>query len=268
MNIFQRAKIRYILHHHAIAYRLWRDLSADMPCLRGLDAVKRARLRIFSTLFLHEKHFVAVQGLALTEAMRVVIALQACLPVLELGFNCLSGWTDVVVYPAAFCVNRDSVDAAGVVHHEKRVLVGESWSRGPLVVSWLDVEQDGWAAHSGHNVVIHEIAHKLDNLNGKTNGFPPLHPNMSVSEWTAVLSGAYRHLEDQLEHRQHTSIDSYAASSPAEFFAVASEYFFCAPQLLHSHFADVYRQLQLYYRQDPRARQQTQTRGHSINVAY
>lgn len=251
MNIFKRARIRYILHRHAISHERWLETEETLALLQKLTAVEKAHLRELSTLFLHEKNFVGAQGLELTEAMCVVIAAQACLPVLRLGFNCLLGWTEVIVYPEAFRVSRNSMDTAGVVHHEDQLLIGESWSRGPLILSWADVERDRLQAHSGRNVVIHEIAHKLDSLNGSTNGFPPLNNGMSIPQWTAALSEAYQRLVARVEHHHHTCINLYAATSPAEFFAVISEYFFCAPETLHTHFADVYQQLQLYYRQNP-----------------
>jgi hypothetical protein len=99
--------------------------------------------------------------------------------------------------------------------------------------------------------VIHEIAHKLDTLNGSANGYPPLHYGMDITQWAATLSTAYQSLVRQVEHHHRACINPYAATNPAEFFAVISEYFFCAPETLHTHFADVYQQLQLYYRQDP-----------------
>lgn len=251
MNIFKRARIRYILHRHAVPHKLWLDIVESLTVLQGMSSVEKACLRELSTLFLYEKNFVAARGLTLTQSMRVIIAAQACLPLLRLGFNCLSGWTDIIVYPGAFRVSRDSVDAAGVVHHQEQVLSGESWSRGPLILSWADVERDMLESHSGRNVVIHEMAHKLDALNGSSNGFPPLHSDMPIPRWTEVMSHAYQSLTLGLEQHCHAFINPYAASSPAEFFAVISEYFFCAPETLHSHFAEVYRQLQCYYRQNP-----------------
>ncbi|HEY8159276.1 MAG TPA: M90 family metallopeptidase [Methylobacter sp.] len=138
----------------------------------------------------------------------------------------------------------------GVVHHQEQALIGESWARGPLILSWDAVERDRQDQQSGRNVVIHEIAHKLDILNGSANGFPPLHYGMDIPQWTTSLNTAYQSLVQRVEHHHRACIDPYATTNPAEFFAVISEYFFCAPETLHTHFADVYQQLQLYYRQD------------------
>lgn len=250
MNIFKRARTRYILHRHGIAHALWLEVAEKLALLQGMTAVEKAHLRELSTLFLHEKNFFGAQKLQLTDVMCVAIAIQACLPALGLGIGCLSGWSEVIVYPGAFRITRDDRDAAGVVHHQEQALIGESWSRGPLILSWDDVERDMQGQH-GRNVVIHEIAHKLDMLNGSANGFPPLHYGMDITLWTASLNTAYQSLVRRVEHHHRSCIDPYAATSPAEFFAVISEYFYCAPETLHAHFAAVYQQLQLYYRQDP-----------------
>ncbi|MEC4747479.1 M90 family metallopeptidase [Methylomicrobium sp. Wu6] len=254
MNWFKRAHIRYILHRHPIAHQQWQDVTEKMAVFQGLTAVEKAHLRELATLFLHEKKLLGVQGQEVTDAMRVVIAALACLPVLGLGFGCLEGWTEVIVYPSAFRVRREERDDAGVVHHQERSLSGESWSRGPLIVSWDDIEQDLRETRSVRNVVIHEIAHKLDMLNGPADGYPPLRYGMPVAAWSTTLSAAYQKLVLRVEHHHRTCIDPYAAANPAEFFAVISEYFFCAPDILHAQFAAVYEQLRLYYRQDPLTR--------------
>jgi Mlc titration factor MtfA (ptsG expression regulator) len=251
MNIFRRARILYILRRHFIAYRLWRTVTGALPTLQGLSAVEKARLRTLCMLFLHDKKFVAVQGLQLSAAMRLEIAAQACLPVLKLGLELLSDWKTLIVYPGTFLVDRESTDSIGVVHRERQTLDGESWERGPLILAWAAVEEDRASGDDGYNVVIHEIAHKLDMLDGSDNGRPPLHRDMPGAQWSEALSAAYEHLTESLEHRRRTGIDPYAASSPAEFFAVSSEYFFVAPAILYTHFPAVYRQLRLYYRQDP-----------------
>ena len=251
MNFFKRTYIRYLLHRHAIPHDLWAQVTEQMVVLQGMTAVEKAHLRELTSLFLHKKQFVGVQELQLTDAMCLIIAALACLPALGLGIACLSGWTEIIVYPGAFRISRDERDAAGVVHHQEQALIGESWSRGPLIVSWDDVEQDMQGKQSGRNVVIHEIAHKLDVLNGAADGYPPLHHGMDIAAWSTQLSAAYESLVQQVQHHHRACINPYAATNPAEFFAVISEYFFCAPEILHTHFADVYRQLRLYYRQDP-----------------
>ena len=254
MYFFKRLRTRYILHRHPICHELWAQISNSLVILQGMTAIEKAHLRELTTLFLHQKKFVGAQDFHLTDYMCVVIATQACLPVLKLGMSCLSGWLEVIVYPDAFRITRDVTDDSGVVHHQEQTLIGESWSRGPLILSWQDVEKDMFGKRLGCNVVIHEIAHKLDVLNGSANGFPPLHTDMVIKAWSATLSTAYESLIRRLNLHHSSCINAYAATNPAEFFAVISEYFFCAPEVLHTNFPDIYKQLLLYYRQDTLSR--------------
>ena len=254
MNIFRRAWTRYVLHRHPINHDTWEAVTGRLRLLQGLTAVEKAHLRELSTLFLHDKRIFGAQGFEVTEAMRIQVAATACLPILHMGIRLFSAWSDVVIYADAFRVRRDETDEMGIVHQQDQVLSGEAWSRGPVILSWHDIEQDTQRGHLGHNVIIHEIAHKLDMLDGSANGIPPLHVAMPVPPWTDAFSSAYALLNESLDQHHPVSVDPYAATNPAEFFAVFSEYFFCAPDILHTHFCDVYRQLQLYYRQDPLSR--------------
>jgi len=253
MNFLKRAKIRYILHRYAIKHNLWDSVTDNLQLLQGMSSVEKAHLRELSTVFLQQKRILGVE-MQVTDKMRVMIAVQACLPVLTLGIELLSGWTDIIIYPNAFRVSRDEVDEYGIVHHNERILSGEAWSKGPVILSWGDIERDLQGIHHGHNVIIHEISHKLDMLNGVANGMPPLHVSMQSTQWASNLNSAYQLINQRLENHQSLCINSYAATSPAEFFAVFSEYFFCAPEIVNIHFADVYLLLQKYYRQDPLSR--------------
>ncbi|NOR81337.1 MAG: hypothetical protein GQ529_10990 [Methyloprofundus sp.] len=253
MNFFKRAKTRYILHRYAIKHNLWDSVTNSLQLLQGMSSVEKAHLRELSTVFLQQKRIIGVE-VQITEKMRVIIAVQACLPVLTLGIGLLSGWTDIIIYPSAFRVSRNEVDELGIVHHNERILSGEAWSKGPVILSWDDIERDLQGIHPGHNVIIHEISHKLDMLNGVANGMPPLHVSMQSTQWAGILNSAYQLINQRLENHQNICINSYAATSPAEFFAVFSEYFFCAPDIVNTHFADVYQLLQKYYRQDTLSR--------------
>ena len=251
MKWFEHQRIRYTLSHHPVSHRAWEKLMRGAVVFHGLSAVERAHLRELTTLFLRRKALSGALGLEVTEEMALAVAAQACLPVLELGLDYYDGWVEVVVYPGAFRVEREVVDEAGVVSRLEQSLSGESWLQGPVILSWDDVASDLAQPHPGRNVVIHEFAHKLDMLNGEANGMPPLHSDMVRRRWTEAFSRAYEHLQQRLEHHHHPHIDPYAATSPAEFFAVVSEYFFADPRRLKQHLPAVYEQLALFYRQDP-----------------
>lgn len=240
------------LKRRPIALPAWRELMRA-ELFHGLSSVERARLRVLATLFLQRKSFSGAHDLVVTTDMTLAIAAQACLPVLNLGIESLDDWIEVVIYPGAFRVARDHVEAGGLVSRREQILSGEAWLQGPLILSWDDVADNLGAPEPGYNVVLHECAHKLDMLDGGANGMPPLHVGMSRQQWTETFSAAFAHLQHD-ESIGRNAIDSYAATAPEEFFAVTSEYFFTAPQRLRSEFPAVYEQLALFYRQDPARR--------------
>ena len=214
-----------------------------------LDDEERNRLRGLVTLFLHEKVFQAAGHADIAPQDRLLIAVHACVPILNLGIDAYDEWTTVIVYPDEFIVDCEEEDEAGVVHSGRDLRSGEAWERGPLVISLGDVHaQSAW---EGYNVVIHECAHKLDMRNGAPNGFPRLHRGMSARRWSEVFTQAYEDLRGRIERDEETPIDAYAAESPAECFAVFSEYFFEAPQRLRAAYPGAYRQLAQFYRQEP-----------------
>ncbi|HVA55945.1 MAG TPA: M90 family metallopeptidase [Gammaproteobacteria bacterium] len=240
---------RRALRRHPILEPAWQYALAHCAPARRLPASAQARLRVLATLLLREKSFEPVQGLKLTDDMRALLVTQACIPIINLGLSWYAGWHAFVIYPGLFVPERQSVDAAGVVHRHRHVMAGESWQRGPVILSWEDVMQPG--DPPGHNVVIHECAHKLDMQNGEANGFPPLHRDMDRARWSQVFHAAYAQLQRSRATGEPLPMDAYGLQNPAEFFAVASEVFFEASTVLQTSLPDVYRQLCLFYRQNP-----------------
>ena len=222
---------------------VWHRTVKRLPFLEKFPAEKLSALVL---LFLAEKQFTGAHGLEVTDAMRVSIAAQACVPILELGIDWYAGWTGIVVYPGDFRVRRSEVDEEGVLHEWEDELAGEAMPGGPVVLSW-----DAAAHDASMNVVIHEFAHKLDMLNGAANGLPPLHAGMDRKAWSAAFEQAYEGFCDALERGRDTWMDPYAAEHPAEFFAILSEKFFTEGQEVKRRYPDVYDQLKRFYRQDP-----------------
>jgi Mlc titration factor MtfA (ptsG expression regulator) len=252
MGIFSNWRRKRILQRSRIPQQEWDNIVAGLPLLAGFTQEELQRLRDLATLFLHEKSLEPVQGLELTDAMRIDLAAQAVLPILNLGFDWYDGWTSVVLYPAEFATRHEWVDESGLVHSRREVRAGEAWQRGPVVLSWVDVAASGRC--EGYNAVIHELAHKLDYSSGSINGCPALHEDMRVRDWRAAFEPAYGDLCRRVDAGEETAIDPYAAEAPEEFFAVTSEYFFEQPNLLKQLYPAVYTQMQLFYRQDPAAR--------------
>lgn len=249
LHCFKHWRIRRTLKRYPINRLIWRRLMREDKLFSGLTSVQKAYLRELTTLFIQQKRFRAAQGLALTEAMQIKIAAHACLLILELDLDYYQGWRDIIVYPEAFWVERDEMDENGIVSHQQRVLGGEAWISGPVVLEWQDFDTETQRFEAGRNLVLHEFAHKLDMLNGAANGMPPLHSSMNRQQWTQAFSQAFNQLRLQLEQEQTPTLNPYAATEPAEFFAVSTEYFFTAPDHLAHHFPEVYQQLSLFYRQ-------------------
>jgi Mlc titration factor MtfA (ptsG expression regulator) len=209
--------------------------------------------------------------------MQVNIALQACLPILNLGLDWYRGWSSIVVYPGEFLVPRSIADEDGVVHEYVEPITGEAWEGGPLLLSWEDAQQHTTESGSPYSVVIHEFVHKIDLLDGAADGVPPfasaLHANLDPRRWNAVLADTFERFLAELElieselpaevdpdtdeadpYYAHLPFDPYAAQDEAEFFAVTSEAFFVAPAALQRAFPEWYAMLSAFFRQDPVAR--------------
>lgn len=226
---------------------LWQQTLATLPFLARLSAEEKQRLRALSAQFLAEKEFSAAGDIQLDDAMCLSIAVQGCLPILELGLSAYRDWVGIIVYPDEFVVQRHVEDEDGIVHEFDDVLAGEAWPGGPLVISWHDVTLAG----DGYNVVIHEFAHKLDMLNGEADGIPALHSGVELTEWEHIFFPAYDDFCTRVDAGEATALDPYGAEHPAEFFAIASEAFFEAPQWLASDYPALYALFCRYYRQTP-----------------
>ena len=225
---------------------LWHAAAAALPWVRALPAPRQATLAALAARFLHEKTITAVDGLALDDQQRCMLAALCCLPLLEFGGEGLHGWSQLIVYPDAFRVNRSHIDAAGVMHEWDDELIGEAWDAGPVILSWADIVADCDDPRAGYCVAVHEIAHKLDVLDGVLDGTPAL-PRAWQREWARDFQTAYDSLCAEVDAGHHTTIDAYASESPEEFFAVATEYHFSDPATLRAAMPAVADHLTRFY---------------------
>jgi Mlc titration factor MtfA (ptsG expression regulator) len=248
----------------------WHALEAALPFLRGLEPTEQQRMREMVAAFLTSKSITGVQGMHPDDTTRLVIAAQACLPVLHLGLGHYDDFVEVVVHPSAFVVRRTITDESGLMHEFDDVLAGEAMHGGPIVLSWEDVK-DG-AFDDRTNIVIHEFVHKLDMADGEADGCPPLPPARRAN-WRDALAAAYDAFVDAVERAEASMpddidpedeaadpyyaglpLDPYAATDAAEFFAVAAEAFFVSPESLATAFPTLYSQFRDYFRQDTLSR--------------
>ncbi|WP_082400501.1 zinc-dependent peptidase, partial [Achromobacter xylosoxidans] len=229
-----------------IAPDLWRQVLQAHPFLAALDADESAQLLARSAWLLASKTINGARGLEITDFMRLSIAAQASLPILNLTPTLYEGWDEIIVYPAGFRIPRKQMDEDGVMHEYLEDAAGEAWEGGPLVLSWEDTQ----LSEGGFNVVIHEFAHKLDLQAGFADGMPSLaaHGDIKPREWRRVLDdsldrfiAAVDAVEAAIPHDVDPEsaeadawygqlpLDPYAATDEAEFFAVSSEHFFVDP---------------------------------------
>ena len=246
---------------------LWQRTVGALPFVAARPPDEIERLRALAAEFLARKAITGAAGMEPDDAMRVSIAAQACLPVLNLGLQWYDDFVEVVVYPGEFVAPRTEVDEAGVVHEWTDVLAGESMAGGPVVLSWIDVaeaESSPW-----YNVVIHEFAHKLDMADGQADGCPPM-PPAQARQWRRALGDAYGAFVGRLDaieasiahhvdpdspaadrYYQGLVLDPYAATDPAEFFAVATELFFVDNARLRAAFPILDEAMRAFFRQNP-----------------
>jgi MtfA peptidase len=262
----RKARRRRIVERSAIPDDLWNWALAEHKIFTGLEPADAADLRTITTIFLGEKQFLSVRGIDLDDHMKVSVAAQACLPILKLGIDWYNGWSTLILTPEEFSITRKDVDRAGVIHEYEDELGGQVLELGPVILSWRDVEASGWGDE--YNVVIHEMAHKIDERDGSLDGCPPLPRNMGLKSWRESFTSAYDDIRAAVDRYEagrrrrgaghvrppKPKIDEYAAESPPEFFAVACEYFFESPRLLRAVYPEVYARLSEFFRQDPAER--------------
>jgi Mlc titration factor MtfA (ptsG expression regulator) len=264
----------------SIPQHLWAAQLHRFPQLLRLPAPAREQLRTLCGQFLGQKSMAGAAGLELTAAMELHIAAQACLPILNLGLGWYRGWQGIVVYPAQFRVRRRVQEDNGLEHEFDATLAGEAWYGGPVVLSWQDSKpgaqrpRDAAEAANGTmagNVVIHEFAHTLDLLDGSADGVPPLdrrlHAGLDPAHWARVLDDAYERFCAELDlidsevpadvdpdsvaaepYYARLPLDPYAATDPAEFFAVSSEALFVQADALQAAFPEWHSLLCRFYR--------------------
>ncbi len=214
-----------------------------------MPADLQLQLKQHILVFLDEKRFYGFEGIKINDEIRVTIAAQACLLLLNRETNYYPKLKSIYIYPAAFITNHQRIDAAGVMHENQRVLSGESWELGKVVLSWHDTKHGASIVGDGQNVVIHEFAHQLDQETGIANGAPFLGRQNRC--WSNVLLQEYETLRHQSARGEESLLDKYGATNPAEFFAVASEVFFERPVEMQKRHPQLYQQLHGLYQVDP-----------------
>ena len=228
-------------------------LEANVPIYGRLSELDRAELRGLIQVFLDEKVFEGCGGLTITDEIRVTIVAQACLLLLRRETDIYPKLITILVYPSAYVSNMPQHGPHGIVTEGPQGRLGEAWTSGVVVLSWDDVKMGAADVRDGHNVVFHEFAHQLDQEDGSSDGAPILPKRNLYSAWARVLGEEYDELRQAAETGKKSVLDTYGATEPAEFFAVATEAFFEKPVQLKKKHPELYEELKMYYSQDPEA---------------
>jgi Mlc titration factor MtfA (ptsG expression regulator) len=228
-------------------------LARTFPRFARLGAADQEELKGHIQVFLAEKRFEGAADLKITDEIRVTIAAQACLLLLHRGADYYPGLVSIIVYPSEYIARRAVRNEIGLVSEGHQVRLGETGARGALVLSWDSALRGASDVDDCRNVVFHEFAHQLDAEAGGFDGAPLLPLRSMYDAWSRVLGEEFATLRGRLLDEQPTDLDPYAATSPAEFFAVATECFFQRPRHLHEHHPALFGELSLYYQQDPRS---------------
>ena len=232
--------------------KVWRKIiQRRMPYFNQMPADLQLQLKQHIQVFMSEKKFIGCNGVIITDEIRVTIAAQACLLLLNKKTNYYPKLRTILIYPSAFVKQQQRTYADGTQSVKSINLAGESWGVGRIVLSWQDSLAGAEQPNDGHNVVIHEFAHQLDQENGIANGAPILGKHQDYKTWSNVFNKQFSLLQHQVSLGQASLFDYYGATNPAEFFAVASEVFFEKAQLLSIQYPLLYQQMSAYYHIDP-----------------
>lgn len=226
-------------------------LEQTLPFYGRLSLNERRRLQGHMQVFLAEKQVIGCAGLQVTEPMRVTLAAIACLLLLNEQGHYFPKLRSVLIYPTAYSAKTTTALTEFVVEERKEARLGESWQTDQVVLAWDAVQWDLQHWRDGHNLILHEFAHQLDQADGHAEGVPILPSNSDYTIWAQVMTQAYTQLCQEVERGLKTVLDKYGTTNAAEFFAVATETFFEQPRQLLNHHPALYEQLRRYYRLDP-----------------
>lgn len=225
-------------------------LDANVALYRHLPPELKNQLHRNMNVFLGEKRFEGCGGLEITDEIRVTIAGEACLLLLNRKPHFYPRLTSILVYPHPY--KAGTFRSIGRTYlEETSARSGESWNGGEVVLAWDDVKQSGLNREDGHNLVLHEFSHQLDQEDGTSNGAPILESSARYRSWAHVLGAEYEHLRDDVRRQKENILDAYGATNPAEFFAVATEAFFEKARQLQEKDPALYGELAGYYKVDP-----------------
>lgn len=224
-------------------------LKDNLPPYQKISPQLQQQLNDFIRIFISEKSFEGCGGLTLTDEIKVTIAAQACMLLLNRKCDCYPKLYSILVYPSTYVAGTHN--RIGLQQTDLSVRLGESWNHGAVVLAWDSVKKGAMNFRDGHNVTMHEFAHQLDQEDGRGDGAPILEMRSAYSAWSQVFSKEYELLRHKTMKGKKSVMDEYGATNPSEFFAVATETFFEKPAQLQKKHPELYHELQGFYKVDP-----------------
>ena len=235
----------------------WHQTLIDrLPFVARIPLAEQEQLKFLIKVFLADKEFYGCAGQEIDDDIRVTVAAQACLLLLNQDRTPYPNLDSILIYPSTFVATREVANELGLVSTNHIAMLGESWSQGKVVLAWDNVKKGVMNLQDGQNVVLHEFAHQLDHESGSTNGAPVLNTRGAYRSWAHVFSEEFEELQKDAVRERHSLLDHYGATNPAEFFAVATETFFERPKEMAAYHQELYQQLKDYYKLDPEEWQQ------------
>ncbi len=231
----------------------WHQTLTDrLPFVARVPLAEQEQLKFLIKVFLADKEFYGCAGQEINDDIRVTVAAQACLLLLNQDRTPYPDLDSILIYPSTFVATREFANELGLVSTNHIAILGQSWSQGKVVLAWDNVKKGVMNLQDGQNVVLHEFAHQLDHESGSTNGAPVLNTRGAYRSWAHVFSEEFEELQKDAVRGRHSLLDHYGATNPAEFFAVATETFFERPKEMAAYHQELYQQLKDYYKLDPR----------------
>ncbi|MBN1806824.1 MAG: zinc-dependent peptidase [Sedimentisphaerales bacterium] len=229
----------------------WKQIiQKNVPLYNRLPDTLKQHLHGLVNVFITEKKFEGCGGLKITDEIKVTIAAQACMLLLNRKAKYFPKLRTILVYPHTYAAKTISSDGTVIVEGHS-VRLGESWQNGPVVLAWDSIKGGTSNIADAQNVVLHEFAHQLDQEDGAADGAPILEHRSSYIAWARVLSKEYETLQKQRQEHRRSVMDEYGATNPAEFFAVATETFFEKSKQMKKRHPELYDELKNYYKVDP-----------------
>ncbi len=232
----------------------WRRiLERNVPLYSRFSAERRRHLEETVQQFLVDVPFEGCGGLTVDDEIRVTVAGQACMLLLGRNLRLFPRLRSVLVYPSAYRSSGRHLAEGGVVAEGESSRLGESWGQGYVVLAWDAVLHGASDLRDGHNVVLHEFAHQLDQEDGVSDGIPIVGHRLKYGQWARVLERDFEKLIESSHRGRAAVLDAYGATNKAEFFAVATETFFEKPKALKNGYPELYELLEEFYGLQPDA---------------